>query len=367
MDIEKIINELQEDFDAIAMVRPPYVLEKFVVGAHDHPAQQWMQCVLEMKIKFTALRRVKIQRQIIEKQIERLKAKDDEIANLKADLKEIDLEEMERAAMSAARELEALYAIYKRFNQRFTREELNQFQAEYWRLRLTRQAEQDLLATGHISQGNQDALRQIGESLPLPRPIIEKNYLDRGNRRLLIVVPTENKAVNGLPVLEGLVIPGTIERKVNNIYGLPVADAYNEAVKTALREGANYILTIEDDTFPPPDGLVKLLEHNLDIVGGWYPMRSAVYQGAPIILRGGNRQDLKPDGELHEVYTIPQGFTLFKTDVFRVIEPPWFVTTAHLTQDSYFSQLAREAGFKLWIDTDIRCKHIDRISGTVYE
>lgn len=379
MDIQKIdtiISELQEDFEAIQMARPPFVLEKFVVGAHrqDSEAQGWAHCVLEMKIKYDAIRRARIGRQIILLEINRLEASGDEIDKLKAGLKRIDLEEQDRAELGAIREFEALYHIYRSFGKRYTRDELNASQPEYWRNRLTRQARQDLLAAGRIGQGNQDALGQIGLALPGQNEQIgqvQQRYLAQGNRRLLVVFPTEeqfDKATHPLtPHLNALIFPGTIEHKVQNIYGMPVDDAYNQAALRAMGEGCDYLLTIEDDTFPPPDGLIKLLAHDLDVVGGWYLKRQEVREGVPIVIREGKRQTLDdPDGSLVECYTLPQGFTLFKVEIFRKIPFPFFKTTPHLSQDSYFSQLAREAGYKLWCDTSVRCIHRDRRTGIEY-
>lgn len=74
-----------------------------------------------------------------------------------------------------------------------------------------------------------------------------------------------------------------------------------------------------------------------------------------------------PDGSTVEVYTLPQGFTLIRTEVFRKLIHPWFVTTDQLSQDSYFSQLCREAGIKLWCDTSVKCDHVDRITGEIFK
>lgn len=368
--IEKAIIEMKDDFNAIAMARPPFVLKKFVIGAHDHPAQQWAHCVLEMRIKYDAIRRAQISREILNEEINELEKTGKKADQLKAELKRIDIEEQDRATLGAIREFEALYEIYQSFNQRYTREELNHFQADYWRNRILRQSEQDYLATGRISASNQEALRQIGIAPPNQNQQIsnvQNRYLSQGNRRLLVVVPTEHKANNGLPVLDGLIFPGTIERKIHNIYGLPIDKAYNEAAMMALREKVDYLLTIEDDIYPPNDGLLKLLSHQADIIGGWYPMRHKPIEGVPIIIKNSLRQQLEPDGKIHGVYTIPQGFTLFKVDVFHHIPYPWFVTTSQLSQDSYFSQQAREAGYRLLCNTSILCKHIDRNSGRVFE
>jgi hypothetical protein len=73
------------------------------------------------------------------------------------------------------------------------------------------------------------------------------------------------------------------------------------------------------------------------------------------------------DGQVHEVYTIPQGTTLFPASVFLATSHPYFVTTENLTQDSFFSQKAREAGYRLLVDTAIKCKHVNVKTGKVYE
>jgi hypothetical protein len=81
----------------------------------------------------------------------------------------------------------------------------------------------------------------------------------------------------------------------------------------------------------------------------------------------GKRQALPADGQMHEVYTIPMGCTLFPMSVFLATEFPYFATTDNLTQDSFFSQKARDAGYSLIVDTSIRCKHIDVATGEVYD
>ena len=144
-------------------------------------------------------------------------------------------------------------------------------------------------------------------------------------------------------------------------YGMGIDAAYTEAVTLAIKEGCTHLLTVEDDTFPPDDALVTLLAHRKDVVCGWYPKRQAIREGAPIVIKNGIRQHLNDpaDGSLVELYTAVMGCTLFDMRVFERIQMPWFVTTPQLTQDSFFSQKAREAGFTLWCDTSIRCRPVD--------
>ncbi len=400
--------ELLDDFNAIQMARTPEVLRKFVIGAQamDHPAQGWAQCVLELQIKYDDIRRAKINAELIELEIADLETTGDTKSLLNAKLKRIDLEAQDRAMLGAVREFQSLYTIYQSFDKRYTRDELNTSQVEYWQNRLTRQAlqEQQSRQLG-IGAGNLEALREIELSpLSLPAPMealklpggfnvsevvrtedrflsapaaddvatVQSRYLETGKQRLLIVTLTASDTQpESVAALERpYVIPATIERRKHCIHGMTIDRGYTEAVFQAIRDGATHLMCIEDDTFPPLDAIERLLAHDEAIVCGWYPKRQTGKRvGVPIVLANGKRQTLdNPDGHagLVELYTAPMGCTLIKVDVFKKIEMPWFVTTGQLTQDSFFSQKARDAGYTLWCDTSIRCDHIDRDTGIVY-
>ncbi len=399
--------ELLDDFNAIQMARTPEVLRKFVVGAQamDHPAQGWAQCVLELQIKYDDIRRAKVNRELIQLEIDELDLSGDAKSLLNATLKRIDLEAQDRAMLGAVREFQSLYAIYQSFDKRYTRAELDASQVEYWQNRLTRQALQDQQSRQlSIGAGNLQALREIELSpLSFPEPLaalkmsgdsvsdlvrvedrfltapaadevsaVQSRYLDTGKQRLLIVTLTASDTQpESVPALERpYVIPATVERRKHCIHGMTIDRGYTEAVFHAIRDGATHLMCIEDDTFPPLDAIERLLAHDQPIVCGWYPKRQAGKRvGVPIILKDGKRQTLDdPDAyfDLVKLYTAPMGCTLIKVDVFKKIEMPWFVTTGQLTQDSFFSQKARDAGYTLWCDTSIRCDHIDRDTHIAY-
>jgi hypothetical protein len=374
----KAIEELEESFLAIQMPRSAYTIEKFVVGQHDTVEMQFCQCVLEIQIKVANLKRAKLGKRKIEIQIKELEDKGTEIDQIDADLKRIDLQEQNFAVLGAIRELEALYKIYQSFPKKYTRKEIDDAQENYWKLRLDRQAQQDLQATGRIGVGNSEALRQINlTGTPKLDHIreVEKKYLEVGDVKVLIVVPTREKADN-LPVLEKLSIPSGVQIKYLNVFGRSTADAYNDAIQTALDDGADFLLTVEDDTFPPDDGFFKLLQRYREIgdpkvvLGGYYVKKQENREGVHIQIVGGKRQALtlsNKDVGVYEVYTIAQGFTLFPMECFLQTEYPWTVTTAHLTQDSFLSQKLRDKGFKLLVDGDIKCRHLDVTSGKYYE
>lgn len=406
--------ELLQDFNAIQMARTPEVLKRFVVGAQaiDHPAQGWAQCVLELQIKYDDIRRAKINAELIQLEIDELEKESTPKSLLNAKLKMIDLEAQDRAMLGAIREFHSLYTIYKSFPKRYTRDELDASQIEYWQNRLTRQALQDQQSRQlGIGAGNLQALREASISpLALPTPTdalklptgfnvedvvkieqrflsngtpqstitvdeveaVQQRYLETGKQRMLIVTLTAGEEQpESVPALERpYTLPATVERRKHCIYGMTIDRGYTEAVMQAIRDGATHLMCIEDDTFPPLDAIERLLEHDKDIVCGWYPKRQPGKRvGVPIVLKNGKRQTLdNPDDytDLVELYTVPMGCTLIKMDVFRNIEMPWFVTTGQLSQDSFFSQKARDAGYQLWCDTSIRCDHIDRDTKKVY-
>lgn len=374
----KAIEELEQSFLEIQQPRTSYVIEKFVVGQHDTIEMQFSQCVLEIQIKVANLKRAKLGKRKIEIQIKELEDKGTEIDQIDADLKRIDLQEQDLAVLGALRELEALYKIYQSFPKKYTRKEIDDAQENYWKLRLDRQAQQDLQATGRIGVGNSEALRQINlTGTPKLDHIreVEKKYLEVGDVKVLIVVPTREKAET-LPVLEKLAIPSGVQIKYLNVFGRSTADAYNDAIQTALDDGADFLLTVEDDTFPPDDGFFKLLQRYREIgdpkvvLGGYYVKKQENREGVHIQIVGGKRQALtlcNKDVGVYEVYTIAQGFTLFPMECFLQTEYPWTVTTAHLTQDSFLSQKLRDKGFKLLVDGDIKCRHLDVTSGKYYE
>ena len=199
---------------------------------------------------------------------------------------------------------------------------------------------------------------------------IESEYISQGNTKILIVIPTEKKMTKMHPGLEKLITPTGCQIKYYNVFGLPVDEAYNNAAEVFIKDGADYMLTVEDDTFPPEDALVRLLEHcenGKHAIGAWYPKKNSVKEGVHIVLGDSRRRELESDGKVHEVYTLAMGCTLYKADLFKYTSDPRFATTDNLTQDSFFSQKLRNLGYKLWCDTSIRCKHIDRDSGDVFE
>jgi hypothetical protein len=382
--IDNIHKGVQEDaelikaFREIQQPRTDFQLEHFVIGNHEVREQQYAHCVLNLRLKYDVLRKTQIHLEKITYEIDELKKKDDKLSEFEWREKEIDREICANAVLGAMREFNTLYEMWGTFEHKYTRAEIDAAQPEYWRKRLTRQANEDLLATGRVGKGNIQSLKQIGLT-PLPEldhiRSIEKKFLEVGNTKILVAVATKDKLeeLDDLKCLEEIrrEISGTIMVKFYNCFGRKPDDAYNNIATELLNDGADILLVVEDDTFPPVGAFTKLFRHieqGKKAVGGWYRKRQNIVEGTPIIIKNGKRDFLnEPDGEVHEVYTLPMGCTMYNADVFLKLTQPYFTTTSMLTQDSFFSQKLREAGIKMYCDTSIKCKHIDRETGKVYE
>lgn len=377
--VDACLTEIAGAIQEIQQPRTDFELRHFVVGQHDTAPRQYAQCVLEMQIKLQGLRRADVRKRQIRRRIDALRARNTPASMDKAELLELDLHEQELACVGAKRELAALLTMFRGFPRQYSREELNDADQSYWVQRLTRQANQDIVATGRIGTGNLEALRQVG--LPCAPSCdyiraVERRFLEKGDVRVAVVVPTlesqDNIQASGLRCLSGWDIPGTFQHAVHVVTGRGTADAYNVGVEWALAQDSHFVLCVEDDHIIPSGAFEQLwnlfLKHGpRAIVGAWYPQKQTPRVGAAIILRNGVREFLSDDGNVHEVFAITQGFTLIPTAAFHAVPRPWFATTGALTQDSFFSQAARDAGFKLFVDTSLRCGHVDRRTGQVFE
>ena len=140
-----------------------------------------------------------------------------------------------------------------------------------------------------------------------------------------------------------------------------------------------YVLTIEEDNLPPPDGLIKLYEamDEYDVVGGLYWGKGD--NGFPMIFGDpsipGDFKPQKPiEGTLQPCNGLGMGFNLFKLDMFRNVPKPWFRTQQEMvegvetskTQDMFFYKKASEAGYKFACDTRILVGHYDSKTDIVY-
>jgi hypothetical protein len=167
---------------------------------------------------------------------------------------------------------------------------------------------------------------------------------------------------------------------------MEVGDAYNAAVEAILAHEQlskfKYLLTLEEDNLPPPDGLLKLYEaiDGYAAVGGLYWTKG---EGGQPMQYGDPKEILnfRPQmpvaGQLNECNGLGMGFTLFDMEVFRdpKLEKPWFKTVQEWdpqtgaqsgTQDLYFFAKIRKLGYRVGCDARVLVGHLDPNTGVVW-
>jgi hypothetical protein len=169
--------------------------------------------------------------------------------------------------------------------------------------------------------------------------------------------------------------------------GMEVGEAYCAAIEMILANPElskwKYILTLEDDNLPPPDGLLKLLEdmEEVDVVGGLYWTKGP--GGQPMIYGDINEVPLNFRPQIPQLNTLQRcnglgmGFTLFKMDIFKDkrIEKPWFKTvqtydpvkgSKAYTQDLHFFEKIKGLGYRVACDTRVLVGHFDVAADIVW-
>lgn len=161
--------------------------------------------------------------------------------------------------------------------------------------------------------------------------------------------------------------------------GMEVGEAFSNSIQTILEtpglQDWEYLLTIEHDNVPPPDGIVKLIKRmeqhpEYACIGGLY-WTKGIEHAVPQIW--GDPKDpvlnFRPQppvpGQLVECCGTGMGFNLWRLSMFKDsrLRKPWFKTVAGAegvgTQDLYFWGDARKYGYRCAIDCDVLVGHYD--------
>jgi hypothetical protein len=165
------------------------------------------------------------------------------------------------------------------------------------------------------------------------------------------------------------------------VIGMEVGEAYAQAMEMILAHpdlsNWQYILTLEEDNLPPPDGLSKLIEsinQGFDAVGGLYwtkgPAGQPMIYGDPAVMPRNFIPQVPCPDTIQPCNGLGMGFTLFKVSMFKDprLPRPLFKTMSEykpgfgcqvFTQDLYFFNNAVALGYKFACDTRVRVGHYD--------
>lgn len=200
----------------------------------------------------------------------------------------------------------------------------------------------------------------------------------------ICIIPTRG-VIPAKVVQSWLSLMSPMNQKFIRIFmiGMEVGEAYSAAIDMILSNPElskwKYILTMEEDNMPGPDGLLKLFEAintppGYDVVSGLYWTKGE--GGQPMLYGDINSIPLNFIPQVPKVDTVQpcnglgMGMTLFRLDIFKdpKLPKPFFKTTQEhksgvgtkvYTQDLYFFENAGRLGYHFAVDTHVKVGHFD--------
>lgn len=141
----------------------------------------------------------------------------------------------------------------------------------------------------------------------------------------------------------------------NSRGGSGVAELRYDLIKWSLECNCTHILFIDADMVFPPWLAERLISHDVDIVAVNQPLRNFPLTQTASIGDENNIEGVGIEGdELIQADRIPFGIVMFKADIFRKLEQPWFLTPyiegKYMTEDYYFSNKIKNSGLKIMVD-----------------
>lgn len=152
-----------------------------------------------------------------------------------------------------------------------------------------------------------------------------------------------------------------------------VCQARNLIIQNFLKEKKyTHLFFLDADTVPPNNAIAKLLTADKDVVAGVTPMFNAGRKLWSVSMGiNGNVFDWRwipyqcLPTKLFKPYGIGGTTMLIKRRVLEKLEFPYFYTHynkdgGRVGEDIYFGNKVHKAGFEIWCDPSIKCRHYQR-------
>ena len=170
-----MLSEIKQARKEISQNRSNYQLEKFVLGQHHSQEMQYYQLVVEMDGLLNAIGETELRIEKIRAEATELRDTGKKSDSIEADIRELSIESHQNTILGNNRELLHMQELFDCFP-KFTREQIEAAQPDYWETRLTRTAQLQMLSRqGGVDWAQLEALQQA-------------NIIEQG----LVTIPTFN-------------------------------------------------------------------------------------------------------------------------------------------------------------------------------
>lgn len=212
----------------------------------------------------------------------------------------------------------------------------------------------------------------------------------------VIIIPSRDKMIHHkvMNAWDSMLWPMNQQRCKLVVVGDEVGEAYNNTIRGVLAHPQisnwKYVMTLETDNLPPPDAHTRLVETieagRFDGVSGIYftkgefPMPMAYGDPAEYKATGELKfapRDIRAalaNGQIMPVNGIAMGCSLYRMDLFKQTQYPWFKTLSDLvdgvpqsfTQDLWACRRWASQGKTFAVDLRVHVGHLDLATDVVY-
>lgn len=150
-----------------------------------------------------------------------------------------------------------------------------------------------------------------------------------------------------------------------------IHQAREDFIEYALEEDFNYVLFLDSDMTFPSDVIEQLIKHQVDVISGLYFMRILPHYPTAYIWKEEKGQfGFAPLNSFHyelmEIDACGCGCLLINLNIFKSgkIEKPYFAPIPSnsgktvLSEDLAFCKKLTDAGYKIILNTNVRCGHV---------
>jgi len=159
-----------------------------------------------------------------------------------------------------------------------------------------------------------------------------------------------------------------------------VSRARNTALAMFLKSDCDYLFTLDDDISLPKEGLVRLVDADKDLIGGFYRLKQAFNpekEASAFAVRFLDEITLEMD-TIVEVQYVSSGCVMYKRSFIEQLVKeypelyyknnidsedrwslyqPYVYKNEYLSEDWAFCQRAKDKGHKIWLHGGVRCDH----------
>lgn len=192
-------------------------------------------------------------------------------------------------------------------------------------------------------------------------------------KKILIAVPSMDMVAAGFA--QSLAALNKVDHcAVSFICGSLIYDARNRLAKQAVEYGVDYVMWFDSDMIFSPDTLKTLLDdlekYECDVASGLYFRRSSPY--SPVAFSKFDVVDGKavfedyegPLTGVHEVEGVGFGCVVMSSQVIFDMFAKYgdcFSPIARVGEDLSFCYRARDLGYKIMLDTNVKCGHVGHV------